>query len=140
MRMLRRQAFTMIEILIVFVVIGILAALLLPRVYRLYSRTKVKATEMTLNAIKGALVEYQLDMQKLPDQREGLKVLLEKPSGKGSEKWRGPYYEGELVDAWGEEIIYNKPPQRFKNKYRRYEVISLGEEREERDDNPNAGE
>ena len=74
-------------------------------------------------------MEYKMDMGRYPTKREGgIRALIDKPSIKGAEDWRGPYLEREddLLDKWGHEIEYNAPPVKYKNKFRYLEIISYG--------------
>ncbi len=132
----KRDAFTMIEILVVVFIIGILATLVGPRVIRLLTKGNVSATQATLAALKTDLVEYKQDMGHFPTAKEGgLDALIDRPNIKGNERWDGPYIEGQEsvpLDAWGNEFEYNLPPIRFKNKYKIFEIVSEGPEGEEK--------
>lgn len=130
-----RAGFSMVEILIAVVIMGLMATLIVPNVTRYFSQAKVTKTNATLQALKTAMLDYNRDMQHFPKKSEGgLDALVERPRGKAGQKWDGPYLEGEdqvPEDAWGNEFEYNSPPVRHKGKYRYYEIISYGEDGEE---------
>lgn len=132
----KKDAFTMMEILVVVFIIGILATLVGPRVIRLLTKGNVSATQSTLAALKTAVVEYKQDIGHFPTSKEGgLDALIDRPNIKGNEKWDGPYLEGQEtvpLDAWGNEFEYNLPPIRFKNKYKIFEIVSDGPEGEDK--------
>ena len=130
-----RAGFSMIEILIAVVIMGIMATLVIPGVTRYLSQAKVTKTNATLQNLKTALLDYNRSMGHFPKKSEGgLEALVQRPRGKAGQKWDGSYLEGEDElpdDAWGNEFEYNSPPVRYKNKYKHYEIISYGEHGEE---------
>ena len=132
----KRDAFTLMEILVVVFIIGLLATLVGPRVIGLMTKGKISATKATLSAIKTGLVEYKQDIGHFPTAREGgLDALVIMPNIKGNEKWEGPYLEAQEevpLDSWGNEFEYNLPPVMYKTKYKYFEVISQGEEGEDK--------
>ncbi|MFH1831715.1 MAG: type II secretion system protein GspG [bacterium] len=121
------SAFTLIEIMIVVVVIGMMAALVGPGAMKLLFRGRQSSTQTTLQALKGAIVEYQMDIGSIP---ANLEALVHNVSS--SPKWRGPYLEGQKEapkDAWDNDFIYNKPPVEYKEfGYKLYEIISHGDD------------
>jgi len=137
LRAKKRDAFTLLEVMIAIVIIGILATLVVPNVMKRWKNVRVNQTQATMAALKSALLDYKNDMGQFPTRREGgLQVLVEKPNIKGAENWDGPYLEGKKipVDAWGQEFEYNRPPERYKGEgYKYFEIISPGPD-------PEAGE
>ena len=134
MHAIKKDAFTIMEILVVVFIIGLLATLVGPRVVELMTKGKVTATKATLTSIKGALTEYNMDIGHFPSKKYGLQALVEDVEGLGVKKWKGPYLSGrEEVpeDGWGFEFVYNKPPEHFKKRYKNFEIISHGSEGED---------
>ena len=95
-----RRGFTLIEILIVMVIIGLLAALVGPRMFGKVGKSKQKAAKAQISMFETALDTYRLDVGKYPTQDMGLEALRNKPDG--LEKWDGPYLPKEIpLDPWG---------------------------------------
>ncbi|QQR49736.1 type II secretion system major pseudopilin GspG [bacterium] len=131
----KSSAFSMIEILVVVFIIGLLATLVGPNIVKLMTRGQRSAAQSTINSLKAALADYRMDTGTLPSQREGLQALVQNLNN--NPKWNGSYLEGQNEvpkDPWGNDYVYNKPPQVFTNKYKTYEVYSYGSE--EGQDNP----
>ena len=109
----RAQGFTLIELLLVVVIIGILAAIVVPRLVGRSDEARVKATMADIKAISTALGAYEIDNGKYPNTAQGLAALLVKPSGSPEPKnWKGPYLSNmtELPkDQWGNEYQYLCP-------------------------------
>jgi general secretion pathway protein G len=125
--MVKKSAFTLLEIMIAVLIIGVMMAIVGPPVYRWFARAKETATQQSLEGIKQAIVLYNNDMSKYPSSREGLEVLIEAPSPRGG--WRGPYLEKSgkaLKDGFGNDFEYNNPPVKYKKEYRNFEIISYG--------------
>lgn len=128
------QAFTMLEIMVVLFIIGLLATFGGPAVLKFFAAGKEKATQTYLNELVGAVQMYEMHVGHYPKKEEGgLRALVDRPGQQNvAEKWDGPYIqEDKLEDKWGNEFIYNCPPEKYKNKYRYFEVISWGEKGEE---------
>lgn len=138
----KQNAFSLMEILIVIVIIGILSAMVGPRIMKAMKKIKETQTRNTLSTLQAAIGEYYGDVRRYPSR---LDDLLEQPAARGPQrgKWRGPYAKEEnLEDAWGSPIEYNHPPVRFKREgdYQSFELISLGPDLEESDDDIHMGE
>ncbi len=128
------QAFSMMEIMVVLFIIGLLATFGGPKIMRFFAAGKEKATQTYLNEIVGAVQMYEMHIGHYPKKDEGgLRALVDRPSNQNiAAKWDGPYLEEEkLEDKWGNEFIYNCPPERHRDRYRYFEVISFGETGEE---------
>lgn len=121
----KQAAFTLLEMMVVVVIIGIIVSMIGPRIVGRMKKAKIQTTKATMARVKSALIEYSIDMGAFPSSREGLDVLIDRPNVKNARKWDGPYLEGQEevpVDQWGNEFEYNCPPERFK-KYRYFEII-----------------
>lgn len=115
-RIARRRAFTLLEVLMVVVIIGILAAIVVPNLFGTLKGAREDTTRSTIKSgFNGALDLYRMHMGHYPREDEGgLAALLEKPDDEeAAAKWRGPYVkEGtKLKDAWGNDFIYQAPGQ-----------------------------
>jgi general secretion pathway protein G len=113
--------FTLMEMLVVLVIIGLIAAVAIPQVLKLLESAKHKAARIQIETIIQGLQYYQLDIGQFPSTAEGLGALWMAPAG--VDDWNGPYVrrEKQLVDPWGNKLIYTSP-----GKERRYDLMSLG--------------
>jgi general secretion pathway protein G len=112
--------FTLIEIVIVVIIIGLLAALVGPRLFGKVSEAKLKTTKAQIELFGTALDAFRLDTGRYPSSEEGLKALREKPSG--TEMWKGPYLPKEIpLDPWGKPYVYKSPGE-----HGEYDLISYG--------------
>ncbi len=119
----RQRGFTLIELLIVMVIIGLLSALVGPKLFGHIGSSKVKATRAQIEMIGAGLDTYRLDFGKYPTTEQGLAVLWEKPSDEAlAAKWKGPYLKKKVdKDSWGTEWVYKAPGE-----HGEYDLISLG--------------
>lgn len=103
----RRHRFTLIEIMIVVMIIGMLAALVGPNIVGNLDKSRVKSTKAQLVSVKNAVQQYYMDMSTYPTR---LDELITNP---GNEKWDGPYLEAKNIpkDGWGNEFQYSVPGQ-----------------------------
>lgn len=127
--MVKKSAFTLIEILVVLGIIMAILAFVAPKVRNTLFRSEITLNKMKMGAIKDAMLQYKQDMGHFPNKKEGgLEALVTRPNIPGNEKWVGPYLEEDAItDKWGMEIEYNIPPVKYKQ-YRYYEIISAGGE------------
>lgn len=123
--MKKQGAFTIIEIMIVFAIIGVIMAFFVPQMGKYLKKAKIKGANIKLSSLKADLEVYSTDHGKYPTTAEGLTVVIDDPK--------------ELRDPWGNEFEYNAPPVRFKDKYKHYEIISLGADGEESADDLDVG-
>lgn len=113
--------FTLIEVLVVVVILGILALLVVPRIMERPDQARVIATQSDIQAIQSALKLYRLDNGIYPATEQGLLALVQKPSGDDSTRnWR-PYLDRLPKDPWGREYQYLNP-----GVYGEVDVFSLG--------------
>ncbi len=116
----REKGFTLFEILVVIIIIGLLAALVGPRLFGKVSSARQKAAKAQIELFGTALDTFRLDTGRYPTTEEGLKALREKPSG--VERWEGPYLPKEIpVDPWDKPYVYKSPGQ-----HGDYDLISYG--------------
>jgi len=117
----RRQAgFTLLELLIVVIILGLLAALVGPRLFGTLDKAKKQVAKTQIELLSGALDQFRLDVGRYPNTDEGLEALLNPPEG--MERWNGPYLEkGVPKDPWGHAYVYTSPGE-----HGEYDIISLG--------------
>ena len=102
----KRKAFTLIELLVVIIIISMLAGFVAPRLMQRVGKAKKDLARPKMAIIESALERFGLDCGLYPDDSEGLEALLVAPSGL-EEKWMGPYLKAsQLLDPWGNPIIY----------------------------------
>ncbi|ADC89162.1 general secretion pathway protein G [Thermocrinis albus DSM 14484] len=104
-----KRGFTLIEVLVVIVVLGILAAIIVPRITGRLDEAKIEATKVQMKAIRDALEQYRLDNGFYPTTEQGLRALVEKPTVPPiPPRWR-QYMEKVPKDAWGRDFVYISP-------------------------------
>lgn len=104
----RTDAFTLIEIMVVVIIIGVLAATIIPQFMGTTSDAKVSAAKVDIGALESAAERFNLHLDRYPTMEEGLKALVEAPVGQES-KWRGPYINQLRNDPWGNPYQYRSP-------------------------------
>src|ERR1700750_3290116 len=126
-RQWRRQArFALVDMLVVITIIGMIMALVGPRVLNYLSESRVKAAKIQIQSFSSALDLFYLDAGRFPTGSEGLSALVRPVSGVGS--WNGPYLKGGNVpnDPWGNPYVYKQPAERAP-----YEIRSFGSDGQE---------
>jgi len=112
-------AFTLIELMLVVIILGILVAMVVPRLAGRSEQARKAAAKADIEGnISLALDMYELDNGSYP---ENLVALITKPSS-GADNWNGPYLKKKAVDPWGKEYIYKFPGSHNKD----YDLYSLG--------------
>ena len=102
------SGFTLIELIVVVVIIGLLAGLVLPQFIRQEEKAKLKATRAQIELLGTALDTFRLDIGRYPTTEEGLQALRQKPAT--LDRWDGPYIKKELPrDPWGKPYVYKSP-------------------------------
>ena len=106
----RRQGYTLTEMLVVLVIIGLIGAIVVPQTLGQMDRAKARGARMKLESVAAALEMYSADLARYPTAEEGLIALLSPPDG--AAEWAGPYLSDAslLQDPWGAEVTYDPPP------------------------------
>lgn len=114
--------FTLLELLVVVVIIGVLASFVAPRYFGQIGKTEAKLAQAQIDALEKALDQFRLDTGRYPSTEAGLVVLVAKPTDEP--RWAGPYLrKGPPLDPWGRPYLYRYPGQN-----REYDLISLGKD------------
>jgi len=106
----RRRAFTLLEVLMVIVILGILAALVVPNLIGTREGAMIDTTKIKIKSMGTSLDTFNLHCGRYPTTDEGLNALLDKPDDDEiAERWRGPYLKEAPKDAWGHTLNYESP-------------------------------
>jgi general secretion pathway protein G len=103
-----RAGFTLIEIMVVVIILGVLAATIIPKFMTTTHDAKVSAAKAHVAELESALERFYVHMDRYPTTDEGLKILVESPTG-DDKKWRGPYVKQLRSDPWGTPYQYRFP-------------------------------
>ncbi|WP_269630900.1 type II secretion system major pseudopilin GspG [Pelomonas sp. BJYL3] len=118
-----QQAFTLLELLVVMVIIGLLAAYVGPRYFGQIGKSERGVARAQLDAFAKALDAYRLDTGHYPTSEQGLAALLGRPGGEA--RWSGPYLQKALPqDPWGNAYVYRSPAADGGD----YDLLSLGQD------------
>lgn len=118
--MKKQHGFTLIELLVVLTILGMLATLVVPRLFKNLEKAKVNTTKAQIAAFETALAAYRLDVGAFPSTEQGMTALRSRPAG--VENWDGPYLPKEIpLDPWGRPYLYRSPSE-----HGDYEIVSYG--------------
>lgn len=102
------SGFTLVEIMVVVVILGILAATIIPQFMGTTQDAKISAAKAAVAELESAIERFYIHMDRHPSTEEGLKVLVDPPA-KDDKKWRGPYVKLIRPDPWGNPYQYRNP-------------------------------
>ncbi|MGV8923871.1 MAG: type II secretion system major pseudopilin GspG [Thermomonas sp.] len=105
------RGFSLLEMLVVLVIIGLIASLVGPRLFSRVDTSKVQVADTQARMLRGAVETYRLEVGRLPTAGEGLQVLYVRPSDeRAAARWRGPYLDEPVpTDPWGNPYQYSIP-------------------------------
>lgn len=121
-----QRAFTLLEILVVLVILGLMASLVGPQLFKQLGGSKTKAAALQIQELGAALDLYRLELGRHPTTDEGLDALINKP--RNVENWNGPYLKKNVIriDPWGNPYHYSSP-----GKNGEFDLWSLGADNSE---------
>jgi general secretion pathway protein G len=120
----RQVGFTLLELLVVILIIGLLTGIVAPRFLGQIGRSETTAARAQLDAIDKALQAYRIDAGRFPSSGQGLRALVVQPADEP--RWHGPYMQGEVpLDPWGTAYQYRNPGGTGKD----YDLLSFGRDR-----------
>jgi general secretion pathway protein G len=116
----REKGFTLLELLVVVVIIGLLAGFVAPRYFSQVGKSEVATAKAQIDALEKALDQYRLDVGRYPSAELGLKALVDRPPTEP--KWNGPYLKKDVpLDPWGKAYDYKLPGQKWE-----FDLMSYG--------------
>lgn len=117
---LAEKGFTLLELLVVMVIIGLLAGFVGPKYFSQIGKSQVKATRAQIDGFGKALDQFRLDTGHYPGTEDGLAALVARPASEP--KWDGPYLtKGVPLDPWDNQYVYTKPGE-----HGDYDLVSYG--------------
>ncbi|AME28677.1 type II secretion system major pseudopilin GspG [Burkholderia sp. PAMC 26561] len=118
----RQRGFTLLELLVVIVIIGLLASYVGPKYFAQVGKSKATVARSQIDAFSKALDAYRIDVGALPTQEDGLAALITRPSAAPS--WNGPYLSKDIpLDPWGHPYVFHIPGAKGE-----YDITSYGKD------------
>ena len=116
------SGFTLLELLVVMVIIGLLAGYVGPKYFAQVGKSEIKAARAQLDALEKSLDQYRLDTGHYPPMDQGLAALITKPGNEP--KWDGPYLKKNVpLDPWGNAYVYKIPGE-----HGEFDLLSYGKD------------
>lgn len=117
-----QSGFTLMELLVVMVIIGLLAGYVAPRYFTQVGKAETKVAHAQIDALNKALQQYRLDIGRFPSTEQGLAALVQPPQSEP--KWQGPYLAKAVpLDPWGRAYRYRSPGE-----HGEFDLSSLGKD------------
>lgn len=118
----RTRGFTLLELLVVMVILGLLAGFVAPKYFAQVGKSEVKVARSQIEALEKALDMYRLETGRLPTTEQGLEALVARPQTEP--KWGGPYLKKAVPrDPWGRPYVFKSPGE-----HGDYDLYSLGKD------------
>jgi len=105
----RDAGFTLIEIMVVVIILGILTAIVAPNIIGRVGEAQISAAKQDIRNIESAFLLYRLDNFSYPSNEQSIKSLVTKPVGQNTRNWKGPYLNRIPIDPWGNQYLYMQP-------------------------------
>ena len=119
---MKTRGFTLLELLVVMVIIGLLAGFVGPKFFAQIGKSQTKIARAQIDALEKALDQYRIDVGRYPPTDQGLAALVERPGGET--KWAGPYLKkGIPLDPWSNAYIYKSPGD-----HGEHDIVSYGKD------------
>jgi len=116
------QGFTLLELLVVMVIIGLLAGYVGPKYFAQIGKSEIKVARAQIDSLDKSLDQFRLDTGHYPSMEEGLAALVTRPASEA--KWDGPYLKkGVPQDPWGNPYVYRIPGE-----HSEYDLLSFGKD------------
>jgi general secretion pathway protein G len=120
--MVRAHGFTLLELLVVMVIIGLLAGYVGPKFFSQIGKAEIKTARAQLDSLGKALDQYRIDTGRYPSSEQGLAALVTKPANESH--WSGPYLQKGLPpDPWGRPYMY-----KFPGEHGDYDLLTFGKD------------
>jgi general secretion pathway protein G len=119
---LRQSGFTLLELLVVMVIIGLLAGYVGPKYFQQIGKSEIKTARAQIDSLDKSLAQYRLDTGHFPSTEQGLASLVTRPQNEP--KWEGPYLsKGIPLDPWGNAYVYKCPGE-----HGDFDIVSYGKD------------
>lgn len=120
--LLRVQGFTLLELLVVMVIIGLLAGYVGPKYFSQIGKSEIKLAKAQIDSLEKSLDQYRLDTGHYPSSEDGLAALVTRPASET--KWDGPYLKKNVpLDPWGNAYVYKIPGE-----HGEFDLLSYGKD------------